>query len=68
LSGTQGWKPLLGFINHADGNFLVSRLFHHLMVQDEAVAILHHTDPQASSTGMPAGLAFADPFGMWLED
>ena len=56
---------LCGF-NHGHGDFIVGGLLHDLTVQDKAMTVFHDADPQAQFN-RDTGFAFANPFGMRLE-
>ena len=56
---------LCGF-NHRYGYFVISGVLADLAVQDKAMAVFHDADPQAQFN-RDTGFAFADPFGMGLE-
>ena len=56
---------LCGF-NHRHGDFVVGVVLHDLTVQDKAMRVFHDADPQAQFN-RDTGFAFADPFGVGLE-
>ena len=64
--GAQGGKTLLGLFDHGDGDLVVGGPFHHLVVENEAVAVIKDAHPQAQFDRY-AGLALADPFGVGLD-
>src|SRR5660398_144455 len=64
---------LCGF-NHRHGDFIVGGVLANLAVQDKTLAVFHDADPQAQfnwdtgpSTRLRTGFAFANPFGVGLE-
>lgn len=63
----QRRKKRLAFVDHADGDLVVSLFLHDLVMEDKAVVVFEKAHPQSQFDGH-TGLAFADPFRMRLED
>ena len=63
----QRRKARLGAVDHADSTLVVCLFGHDLMMEKETVLVFENADPHAQ-LDRNAGLAFADPFRVRLED
>ena len=65
-TGVKAWQFSLCGFNHRNSDFVVGGLLHDLTVQYKAMIVFHDADPQAQFN-RDTGFAFANPFGMRLE-
>ena len=63
----QPRKARSGAVDHADGYLVVCLFCHNLMMENETMLVFKNADPHAQ-LDRNAGLAFADPFRVRLED
>lgn len=63
----QFGEALTRCFDHFNRYGVIGLFFHDVVMEDEPVLVFHDADPE-SQFDRYAGLTFADPFGMGLED
>lgn len=63
----QVWEALFSLFDHRYGNLIIGFILHDTVMQDKAAAVFEHADTK-SQFYRHTSLAFANPFGMRLED